>query len=163
MPSHHSLSPCTEMGVLTTSPELISQLICDLLQKRPDKPYLHNAPAPSISFGPNIGCHTWNHWAWTPSYPLWRTKYPTSMSSRTAFDPVPPAAVVCRSRLHAYVTKSSPLQRVSPTWVNPTHASHLLDSWTHGSRCCIQPTHMKIWPHIMLNPSQSKSSTTPWL
>ena len=105
-----TLSPhAQKWQMLTTSPELISQLICDLLRKRPDKPYLRNAPAPSISFGPDTGCHTWNRWAWTPSYPLWRTKYPTSASSRTAFDLAPPAAVVTRSGLHAYMTKSWPL------------------------------------------------------
>ena len=159
-----TLSPhAQKWQMLTTSPELVLQLICNLLRKRPNKPYLRNAPAPLISFGPNTGCHTQNRCTWTPSYPLWRTKYPTSASSRTAFDLALPAAVVSQSGLHAYVTKSSPLQRASPTWVNPTCASRLLDSWTPGSRGCIQPTPTKIRPHIMLNPSQSKSSTTPRL
>ena len=157
-----SLSPHSQKWqMLTTSPELVSLLICDLLWKRPDKPYLHNEPAPLISFGPNIGCRTRNCWAWTLSYPLWRTKYPTSASSCTAFDPAPPAAVVSQSGLHAYVTKFSPLRRVSLTWVNLTRATCLLDLWTHGSPGCIRPTHMKILPHIVSNPSQSKSSTMP--
>ena len=97
--------------MLTTSPELVSQLICDLLRKRPNKPYLRNGPAPSISFGPNTGSRTRNRWAWTPSYPLWQTKHPTSASSHNAFAQGPPAAVVSRSGLHVYVTKSSPLRR----------------------------------------------------
>ena len=149
--------------MLTTSPELVSHLICDLLQKRPDKPYLCNVPAPSISFGPNTGCRTRNCWAWTPSYPLWPTKYPTSASSHTAFDRGPPAAVVSQSWLHVYVTKSSPLQRASLTLVNPTRASRLLASWTPCSRSCTPPTPTMIRPHIALNPYQSKSSTTPRL
>ena len=62
--------------MLTTSPELVSQLTCDLLRIRPDRPYLHNAPAPSIFSGPTTGCHTRNRWVWTPSYPLWRDKLP---------------------------------------------------------------------------------------
>ena len=77
-----TLSPHSQnWQMLMTSPELVLQLICDLLWKRPNKPYLRNVPAPSISSGPTIRCRTWNRWAWTPSYPLWRTKYPTSMSS----------------------------------------------------------------------------------
>ena len=135
--------------MLTTSPELVSQLICDLLRKRPNKPYLRNGPAPSISFGPNTGSRTWNRWAWTPSCPLRRTKYPTSASSHTAFAQGPPAAVVSRSGLHAYVTKSSPLRRASPTWVTQTHTSRLLASWTPGSHVCTPPTPTTIRPHIM--------------
>ena len=134
--------------MLTTSPELVSQLICDLLRKRPDKPYLRNAPAPSISSGPNTGSRTRSRWAWAPFYPLWRTKYPTSASSPTASARGPPAAVVSRSGLHEYVTKSSPLRRASPTWVTPTHASRLLASWTPGSRVCTPPTPTTIQPHI---------------
>ena len=159
-----TLSPHSQnWQMLMTSPELISQLICNLLQKRPDKPYLHNMPTPSISFGPTIGCRTRNRWAWTPSYPLWWTKYPTSVSSCTAFDPAPPAAVVSRSGLHAYMTKSSPSQRVPPTWVNQTCASCLLDLWTHGSPGYIWPTHTKILPHIASNLCPSKSFTMPRL
>ena len=149
--------------MLTTSPELISQLICDLLQKRPDKPYLCNVPAPSISSGPTIGCRTRNRWAWTLSYPLWRTKYPTSMSLHTASDPAPPAAVVSRSGLHMYMTKSLPLRRGSPTWVDQTHASRLLDLWTHGSPSYIPPTQTMILPHIASTHSPSKSFTMPRL
>ena len=149
--------------MLTTSPELVSQLICDLLRKRPDKPYLHNVPAPSISSGPNTGPRTRSRWAWTPSYPLWRTKFPTSASLHTASARGPPAVVVSRSGLHEYVTKSSLLRRASPTWVTPTHASRLLASWTPGSRVCTPPTPTTIQPHIASNHFQSKSSTTPWL
>ena len=159
-----TLSPHSQKWqMLTTSPKLVSQLICDLLWKRPYKLYLHNVPIPLISSGPTIGCHTQNHWAWTPSYPLWQTKYPTSVSSCTASDPAPPAAVVSRSRLHMYVMKSSPLRRGSPTWVDQTHASCLLDLWTHGSPSYIEPTPMKILPHIMSNHSPFNSFTTPWL
>ena len=157
-----TLSPHAQnWRMLTTSPELVSQLTCDLLRIRPDRPYLRNAPAPSISSGPTTGCRTRNHWVWTPSYPLWRTKSLTSESSRTAFDRGPPAAVVNRSGLHAYVTKSSPLRRVSPTWVSPTRASRLLDSWTHGSHGCTPPTHTKTQHHIESNPYRSRSSTMP--
>ena len=106
-------------------------------------------------------CRTWNHWAWTPSYPLWRTKYPASVSSRTTSNPVLPAAVVSRSGLHVFVTKSSPLRRGSPTWVDQTHVSCLLDLWTHGSPGYIRPTQMKIRPHITSNHSPSKSFTMP--
>ena len=157
-----TLSPHAQnWRMLTTSPELVSQLTCNLLRIRPDRPYLRNAPAPSISSGPTTGCHTRNRWVWTPSYPLWRTKSLTSESSRTASDQGPPAAVVSRSGLHAYVTKSSPLRRVSPTWVSPTRASRLLDSWTLGSPGCTPPTHTKTQHHIASNPSRSRSSTTP--
>ena len=121
-----TLSPHAQnWRMLTTSPELVSQLACDLLRIRPDRPYLRNAPAPSISSGPTTGCRTQTHWVWTPSYPLWRTKSPTSESSRTASDRALQAAVVSRSELHAYVMKSSPLRRVSPTWVSLTRASRL--------------------------------------
>ena len=144
-----TLSPHVQnWRMLTTSPELISQLTCDLLRTRPDKPYLRNAPAPSTSSGPNTGSRTWNRWVWTPSYQLWRTKSPTSESSRTASDLAPPAVVVSRSGLHAYVTKSSPLRTVSLTWVSPTRASCLLDSWTCGSHGCTPPTHTRTPPHI---------------
>ena len=143
-----ALSPHAQnWQMLTTSPELVSQLTCDLLRTRPDRPYLRNAPAPSTFSGQNTGCRTRNRWAWTPSYPLWRTKSLTSESSRTASVPVPPAAVVSRSGLHAYVTKSSPLRRGSPTWVTPTRASRLLDSWTRGSHVCIPPTHTRTQHH----------------
>ena len=79
----------------------------------------------------------------------------------TEFCQGPPAEVVSRSGLHAYVTKSSPLRRVSPTWVSPTRASCLLDSWTPGSPGCTPPTHTKTQPHIASNPSRSRSSTMP--
>ena len=59
----------------------------------------------------------------------------------------PPATVVSWSGLHVYMTKSSPLRRGSPTWVNQTHASHLLDLWTHGSPGYTRPTPMRILPH----------------
>ena len=148
--------------MLTTPPELVLQLTCDLLWKWPNKLCLRNVPSPSISFGPTIGCQTWNCWAWTPSYPLWRTKYPTSVSSCTASDPVPPATVVSWSGLHVYMTKSSPLRRGSLIWVDQTRASHLLDSWIHSSPSYTWPTPMRILPHIASNHSPSKSFTTPW-
>ena len=148
-----TLSPHAQnWRMLTTSPELVSQLTCDLLQIRPDRPYLRNAPAPSTSSGLTTGCRAWNRWVWTPSYPLWQTKSLTSECSRTASDRAPLAAVVSRPGHHAYVTKSSPLRRVSPTWVSPTRASRLLDSWTHGSHSCILPTHTKTLRHIESNP-----------
>ena len=157
-----TLSPHAQnWRMLTTSPELISQLTCNLLRIRPDRPYLRNAPAPSISSGPTTGCRTRNRWVWTPSYPLWWTKSLTSESSHTASDRAPQAAVVSRSGLHAYMTISSPLRRVSPTWVSPTCASRLLDSWTHGSHGCIPPTHTKTPHHIESNPYRSRSSTMP--
>ena len=66
-----TLSPHAQnWRMLTTSPKLVSQLTCDLLWIRPDRPYLHNAPAPSTSSGPTTGCRTQNRWVWTPSYPL---------------------------------------------------------------------------------------------
>ena len=59
-----TLSPhLQKWQMMMTSPELILQLICYLLQKRPNKPYLCNVPAPSISSGTTIGCHTRNCWA----------------------------------------------------------------------------------------------------
>ena len=160
MPSHHSLPPRAEMADADdiTRAHFAADLRSSVEKAR---------QAVSTQRAHSLDLFWTQHWvpytAWTPSYPLWRTKYPTSASSRTAFDPAPPAAVVSRSGLHAYVTKSSPLQRVSPTWVNLTCASRLLDSWTHGSPGCIQPTHTKIRPHTALNPSQSKSSTMPRL
>ena len=148
-----TLSPHAQnWRMLMTSPELVSQLTCNLLRTSPDRPYLHNAPAPSISFGPTTGCRTRNPWVWTPSYPLWQTKSPTSKSSRTASDRAPPATVVSWSGLHAYVTKSSPLRRVSPTWVSPTRTSCLLDSWT--------PAHTVVF-HLLTRRPSTTSSKTP--
>ena len=137
--------------MLTTSPELVSQQTCNLLRIRLDRPYLRNAPAPSISSGPTNGCRTRNRWAWTPFYPLWRTKSLTSESLRTASDRGPPVAVVSRSGLHAYVTKSSQLRMVSPTWVSPTRASRLLDSWP--------PAHKAVLRLLTQRPSTTSSQT----
>ena len=61
-----TLSPHAQnWRMLTTSPELVSQLTCNLLRTRPDRPYLRNTPAPSIFSGPTTGCHTRNRWVWT--------------------------------------------------------------------------------------------------
>ena len=98
-------------------------------------------------------CRTRNHWAWTPSYPLWWTKYPTSVSSHTTSDWALPATVVSQSRLHVYMMKSSLLLRGSPTWVDQT-CTHVC--WTYG------PTaHPVIFSLLKLRSCPTSCQTTP--
>ena len=102
--------------MLHLPPVWLSQLTTTLQRRWHVWPSLTSVPPPKIVSGPNTGSLSLTSSAWTPFLQLWKTRYPSSASWCIEFGTAEPAAVVNRSRLSAYMTRSWPLQRVSPTW-----------------------------------------------
>ena len=100
----------------------LSWLTTDLQWRRHVSPSLASVPPPKIISGPNTGSLSLTSSAWTPFLRPWKTRYPSSASWRIEFGTAEPAAVVNWSGLSAYVTRSWPSQRVSPTWDSRIHA-----------------------------------------
>ena len=102
--------------MLRLPPGWLSWLTTDLQRRRHIWPSLASKPPPKIASGPNTGSLSPTSSAWTPFLQPWKTRYPSSASWRIEFGTAEPDAAVNRSGLSAYVMRSWPLQRVSPTW-----------------------------------------------
>ena len=89
-------------------PVWLSQLTTDLQRRRHVWPSLASMPPPKIAYGPNTGSLSPTSLAWTPFLQPWTTRYPSSASWRIEFGTAEPAAVVNRSGLSAYMTRSWP-------------------------------------------------------
>ena len=110
----NSVAPHTQPWQLP--PAWLSRLTTDLQRRRHVWPSLASVPPPKIVSGPTTGSLSPTSSAWTPFLRPWKTRYPSSASWRTEFGTAVPAAVVNRYGLSAYVTRSWPSRRVSPTW-----------------------------------------------
>ena len=113
----NSVAPHTQpWQMLHLPPAWLSRLTTDLQRRRHVWPSLVSVPPPKMVSGPTTGSLSPPSSACTPFLRPWKTRYPSSASWCTEFRMAEPAAVVHRSRLSAYVTRSWPSRRVSPTW-----------------------------------------------
>ena len=145
--------------MLHLPPIWLLRLTTDLQRRRHVWPSLASVPPPKIISGPNTGYLSPMSSAWTPFLPLWKTRYPSPASWRTEFGMAEPAAVVNQSRLSAYVTRSWPSRRVSPTWDSWIHAKCPMLIWIPASPTSTQVTRIRTLLHIASSPYQSKSYT----
>ena len=112
-----SVAPHTQpWQMLHLPPVWLSRLTTDLQRRRHVWPSLASVPPPKIVSGPNTGPFSPMSSAWTPFLQPWKTRYRSSAFWRIEFGMAKPAGVVNQSGLSAYVTRSWPSQRVSPTW-----------------------------------------------
>ena len=113
----NSVAPHTQpWQMLHLPPAWLSWLTTNLQRRWHVWPSLASVPPPKIVSGPTTGSLSPPSSAWTPFLRLWKTRYPSSMSWRIEFGMDEPAAVVNWSGLSAYMTRSWPSRRVSPTW-----------------------------------------------
>ena len=113
-------------------PNMHLGLTTDLQQQWLAWPSLASVPAPKTDFGPTIGYRSQIPWAWTRFCRRWTTMSPSSVSLPTGSVMAAPAAVVTRSALNAYATRSWPSRRSSPQWASRIPGSRLLDTWTRA-------------------------------
>ena len=102
--------------MLHLPPAWLSWLTSDLQRRQHVWPSLASLPPPKIVSGPTTGSLSPTRLAWTPFLRPWKTRYPSSASWRIEFGMAKLGTVVNRSRLSAYMTRSWPSRRVSPTW-----------------------------------------------
>ena len=118
--------------MLRLPPDMHLRLTTDLQRQRLAWPSLASVPAPKTAFGPTIGYRSRIPWAWTRFCRPWTTRSPSSVSLPTGSTMAAPAAVVTRSALTAYTTRSWPSRRSSPQWASRIPGSRLLDTWTRA-------------------------------